>query len=88
MLYDGVGDRILRLLSVYYNTGEGLVTSAARAAITEKTPFRSERGVTQGDQVSPVIFNVVVDCVVRQRASLARVTSYICRFYVTNDDDI
>ena len=28
-------------------------------------PFRMERGVTQGDPVSPKIFNIVVDAVIR-----------------------
>ena len=29
------------------------------------TAFRGEKGVTQGDPLSPIIFNVVVDGVVR-----------------------
>ena len=29
-------------------------------------PFNMERGVTQGDPVSPMIFNIVVDAVVRE----------------------
>jgi hypothetical protein len=30
------------------------------------THFRSERGTTQGDIISPMIFNIVVDAVVRE----------------------
>ena len=30
------------------------------------TEFKGERGVTQGDLLSPTIFNVVVEAVVRQ----------------------
>ncbi len=34
------------------------------------TPFRATRGVTQGDVISPIIFNVVADAVVRYWLSL------------------
>ena len=37
----------------------------ARAGGYYSAPFRGERGVNQGDQLSPTIFNVVVDTVVR-----------------------
>ena len=33
-------------------------------------PFRGERGATQGDSLSPTIFNVVVDSMVRHWESL------------------
>ena len=32
--------------------------------------FRGERGITQGDPLSPTIFNVVVDSVIRHWESL------------------
>ena len=38
---------------------------AARAGGYYGTAFKGERGVTQGDPLSPTIFNVVVDAVVR-----------------------
>ena len=38
----------------------------ARAGQYYGTEFKGERGVTQGDPLSPTIFNVVVDAVVRQ----------------------
>ena len=37
----------------------------ARASGYYRTEFRGTRGVTQGDLLSPTIFNVVVDAVVR-----------------------
>ena len=41
------------------------LTMVARAAGYYRTAFGGERGVTQGDPLSPTIFNVVVDAVVR-----------------------
>ena len=43
----------------------------ARAGQYYGTGFKGERGVTQGDPLSPTIFNVVVDAVVRQWLLLA-----------------
>ena len=37
----------------------------ARAGYYYKTAFKGGRGVTQGDPLSPTIFNVLVDTVVR-----------------------
>ena len=39
---------------------------AARAGGYYWAAFKGERGVMQGDPLSPTIFNVVVDAVVRQ----------------------
>ena len=44
---------------------------AARAGRYYGTEFKGERGVTQGDLLSPTIFNVVVDAVVRHWLHLA-----------------
>ena len=41
------------------------LTMVARAGGYYGTAFRGERGVTQGYSLSPTIFNVVVDAVVR-----------------------
>ena len=43
----------------------------ARAGQYYGTGFEGERGVTQGDPLSPTIFNVVVDAVVRHWLLLA-----------------
>ena len=43
----------------------------ARAGGYYGTGFKGERGVTQGDPLSPTIFNVVVDAVVRHWVTLA-----------------
>lgn len=37
----------------------------ARQAGYHGKPFRAERGVTQGDVISPTIFNIVTDTVIR-----------------------
>ena len=44
---------------------------AARAGGYYRTVFKGERGVTQGDPLSPTIFNVVVDAVVCHWVTLA-----------------
>ena len=41
----------------------------ARAGGYYRTVFKGERRVTQGDLLSPTIFNVVVDAVVRHWAT-------------------
>ena len=43
----------------------------ARAGGYYRTGFKSARGVTQRDPLSPTIFNVVVDAVVRHWVTLA-----------------
>ena len=55
-----VGKRVRRLIRVYWNTS----TMVARAVGYYGTGFKGERGVTKGDPLSPIIFNVMVDEVV------------------------
>ena len=57
----GVGPRARRLLRAYW----GKSTMVARAGGYYGDGFKGVRGVTQGDPLSPTIFNVVVDAVVR-----------------------
>ena len=57
----GVGPKARKLLQTYWHR----LTVVARAGGYYGTAFRGERGVTQGDPLSPTIFNVVVDAVVR-----------------------
>ena len=42
----------------------------ARAGGYYRTGFKGARGVTQGDPLSPTIFNVVVDALVRHWVTL------------------
>ena len=56
----GVGPRARRLLRAYW----GKSTMVAWAGGYFGTGFKGARGVTQGDPLSPTIFNVVVDAVV------------------------
>ena len=56
-----------RLLREYWNK----LTMVARAGGYYGKGFNGERGVTQGDPLSPTIFNVVVDAVVRHWVTLA-----------------
>ena len=57
----GVGPQARKLLQTYWQR----LTMVARAGSYYGTTFRGEIGVTQGDLMSPTIFNVVVDAVVR-----------------------
>ena len=62
-----MGDRVRRLLATYWER----TTMVARAGQYYGTGFKGARGVTQGDPLSPTIFNVVVDVVVRHWLLLA-----------------
>ena len=57
----GVAPKSRRLLTRYWHR----LTMVAWAGSYYRTTFGGERGVTQGDALSPTIFNVVVDTVVR-----------------------
>ena len=63
----GVVQWVRRLLRAYWRKS----TMVARAGGYYGTGFKGERGVTQGDPLSPTIFNVVVDVVVRHWVTLA-----------------
>jgi hypothetical protein len=66
----GVGPNLIRLLRNFWNK----LLVVARQSGYHSSPFSVRRGVTQGDVISPTIFNIVVDAVVRywlQRTSLA-----------------
>ena len=56
----GVGPQARRLLHSYWRR----LTMVARAGDYYGKAFKGERGATQGDLLSPTIFNVVVDAVV------------------------
>ena len=57
----GVGPNARRLLTNYWLR----LTMVARAGGYYRMAFGGEIGVTQGDPLSPTIFNVVVDAVVQ-----------------------
>ena len=63
----GVGPQAWRILRAYW----GKSTMVAWAGGYYGTGFKGSRGVTQGDPLSPTIFNLVVDAVVRHRVTLA-----------------
>ena len=63
----GVGGRVWKMLREYWER----TTMVARAGSYYGKGFKGGRGVTQGDPLSPTIFNVVVDAVVRHWLTIA-----------------
>ena len=63
----GVGPRAWRLLRTYW----GKMTMVAKAGGYYGDAFKGARGVTQGKPLSPTIFNVVVDVLVRHWVTMA-----------------
>ena len=63
----GVGVRVRRMLREYWDK----TTMVEREGSYYGKGFKGERGVTQGDPLSPTIFNVVVDAVVRHWLTIA-----------------
>lgn len=61
----GLGPNLIRLLRTFWDN----LQVVPRQGGFHGSPIRSERGVTQGDPLSPTIFNVVVDAVVRDLLS-------------------
>jgi len=55
----GVGENTLRILNNFWDAH----TIIPRQRGFFGTPFKAECGVTQGDIISPTIFNIVIDCV-------------------------
>jgi len=57
----GVGPKAIRLLRRFWERQQVI----AKQSGYHGDPFEATRGVTQGDVISPTIFNIVVDAVVR-----------------------
>jgi hypothetical protein len=57
----GVGPNVIRIIENIW-AGDTLVTKQSGYY---GEPFQAERGVRQGDILSPMIFNIMVDCVLR-----------------------
>ena len=58
----GVGPNMMRLIRTFWDE-QKLV---CRAAKRYGEPFKASRGVTQGGPLSPKIFNIMVDAIVRK----------------------
>ena len=66
----GVGPRAIRILRQYWER----LTMVTRAVGYYRTPFKGFRGVTQGGPLSPTIFNVDVDAVLRRWVTMVEVS--------------
>jgi len=58
----GVGPNMLWLIKTFWD----IAVLVCRAGACYGTAFKAYRGVTQGGPLSPRIFNVMVDAVVRE----------------------
>ena len=59
----GVGPNTLHLLKIFW---DNLELCSRQGGYYRRTLIKSNRGVTQGGITSPIIFNVVVDAIVRE----------------------
>ena len=59
----GVGPKTIRILKVFWDKAE----LACRASGYYGQNFKAWRGVTQGGPLSPTIFNLMADTIVRER---------------------
>ena len=58
----GVGPNILRLIVNFWDSAELVCRASGRYG----APFKAKRGVTQGGPLSPKLFNIMVDAIVRE----------------------
>ena len=63
----GVGPNMIRLLIYFWENAELVCRAQGRYG----APFKAYRGVTQGGPLSPKIFNIMVDAIVREWLRLA-----------------
>jgi hypothetical protein len=57
----GMGERLLKILTNFWSS----LRVVARQQGYYGDPFKSKRGTTQGNIISPTIFNIIVDAIVR-----------------------
>ena len=62
----GVGTRACQIIQTYWSR----LRMVARAGVYSGAAFTGAQGVTQGDLLSPTIFNVMVDAVLQHRISV------------------
>ena len=73
----GVGPNLCRFIQTVWNDD----TLVPKSGGCFGTPFQAERGVRQGDIISPIIFNIVIDCVLREWHRLLGPTTLSTLFY-------
>ena len=73
----GLGPNLLGLLSTFWHK----LQVVPRQGGFYGKPIKSDRGVTQGDPLSPIVFNVVVDAVVREFRSRPNFGTLSTLFY-------
>ena len=83
----GVGPNVRRILQTFWDNHE----IATKQAGFYGEPFKATRGVTQGDIISPMLFNIAVDAVIRRWEKLKEMEEVAtvgsegrndCTFYV------
>ena len=77
----GVGERTTRLLESFWQHHHVI----PRASGYHGRCFRAYRGVTQGDVVSPMIFNIVVDCLIQKWKELDTGVDKVTAIFYADD---
>jgi exonuclease III len=77
----GVGPRLCTLIQQFWNQFILIPKSVGYYG----TPFHPERGIPQGDITSPIIFNILVDCVLREWYRLLEDPTILSVYFYADD---
>ena len=81
----GVGPNILRIIRTFWERHKVV----PRASGYHGRAFQATRGVTQGDILSPMVFNIVVDCIIKAwKMEHPEVASVVDTIFYADDGEL